>query len=164
MQTPGICQEGSRQAERCPGRRLVFSRRTPGFHAFAWKTPRTRVRQLSTRHSPGENLGIPGWKQTGFQENTRQTPGVCLVFSWNQVGNGKSPENPRLHKTVGSVGKIRFILVKRYSHIFAVLCAVENRCRISWDPSRGNTRDLADRFPPGGCLVESCPTCCRRVA
>ena len=73
----------------------------------------------NTRFSPGKsqalpqgkawwNAGAPGGKTAGHQAKARQTPGVCLVESWNPGANVRYRENQEPPRTVAPVEKINF--------------------------------------------------------
>ena len=46
------------------------------------------------------------------QANTRQKPGVCLVFAWNLWENNICHEKQEPQQTGGTVGKITFITIQ----------------------------------------------------
>ena len=97
-----------------------------------------------TRKTPGKHQGI-SWGKAGekhskrrrFLEITWKLPGSFRVICRKYARLGDFMENTRWHKTVCTVGKITFILVKGQSHIFAVFGTPGKGCRISGKTAPG---------------------------
>ena len=78
------------------------------------------------------------------------------MFTWYRVTKCAFLENTRWHETGCAVGKITYILVKGWTHIFAVPGTPGARCRIPGKSGRGNALSVASRFLPGHYQVKTC--------
>ena len=95
---------------------------------------------------------VRAWKPGQSQGKPQVNPRFFVGNTWKPGGSHhfwEIPGNSRWRTTVCSVGKITFILVKQYSHIFEVPGAVWKRYADAEESRREMGRCPADSFTPG---------------